>query len=189
IGATLAAIVAAVVSMALGSYLSTRTEVRYYQAQVHREKREMDDMPEEELAEMRHIYRGYGFSEEETEIFLSRFEQDHDLWLNLMLRDELGIIPESFESPVKNAALMALAVLSGSIPPLLPNIILSVPMAAFVWVIWLSALTAFVLGALTGQSTGETWWKSGLSFLAVSSIAAVIGMGAGHFITPLLGVG
>nr|MDA8195002.1 VIT1/CCC1 transporter family protein [Thermaerobacter sp.] len=41
IGATLAAIVAAVVSMALGSYLSTRTEVRYYQAQVHREKREM----------------------------------------------------------------------------------------------------------------------------------------------------
>lgn len=188
IGATLAAIIAAVVSMALGSYLSTRTEVRYYQAQVHREQTEITNEPEEELSEMHRIYRGYGFSEEETQIFLKRFQQDHDLWLKLMLRDELGIIPDTFESPIKNAGVMALAVLLGSLPPLIPNFVSTHPLQAFPWVVFLSALSAFVLGAAAGKSTGDTWWRSGISFLVVSAIAAGIGMGAGHLITPLLGV-
>ena len=42
LGATLAAITAAVVSMALGSFLSTRTEVHYQKAQMRREQSEIE---------------------------------------------------------------------------------------------------------------------------------------------------
>ncbi len=185
LGATLAAITAAVVSMALGSFLSTRTEVHYQKAQMRREQSEIEHRPEEELEEMRQIYTGYGFSADEVAIFLNRFQQDQKLWLNLMLRDELGIIPETFESPWINAGQMALAVLAGSIPPLVPNILLTRPTLAFPWAIILAILTAFGLGAATGRITGRLWWRSGLSFLGVASVAAMIGMGAGAFIAPL----
>ncbi len=187
LGATIAAILAAVVSMALGSYLSTRTEVQYHQAQVVREEREIEENPEEELNEMRQIYRGYGFSEDETQVFLNRFVQDKKLWLNLMLRDELGILAENFENPWTNAGLMALAVCMGSLPPLIPNFFSPHPQAVFLWVIMLSALTAFMLGALTGRFSHKPLWRSGLSFLVVAAIAAGIGMAAGNLIAPIFG--
>lgn len=185
LGATLAAIIAAVASMALGSYLSTRTEVQYHEAQIRRETREIEENPEEEMEEMRQIYQEYGLSGEEIEIFLSHFRKDKKLWLQLMLRDELGIIPESFESPWVNAGQMALAVAIGSLPPLVPMIFASRPQSAFPLVVSLSALAAFALGAITGMNTANRWWRSGLSFLIVSAVAAAIGMGAGSLIAPL----
>ncbi|POB10543.1 VIT1/CCC1 transporter family protein [Sulfobacillus sp. hq2] len=188
LGATTAAILAAIVSMALGSFLATHTTVRYQTAEIEREKREIQECPDEELDEMRRIYLRYGFSAEETAMILYRFEKDHSLWLQMMLRDELGIIPETFENPWHNAGSMALAVLVGSLPPLLPNLLVSLPLQAFPWVIVLSALTAFLLGAVTTRGTSETWWRSGLLFLVIASAAAAIGMGAGQLITPLLGL-
>ncbi len=187
LGATLAAIIAAVSSMALGSYLATQTEVGYQQAQIRRERREIVEQPREELHEMRQIYRGYGLSEPEVDIFLSHFQQDRELWLRLMLRDELGILPEAFENPWKNAGLMALAVAAGSLPPLLPVIFGAVPKHVFIWVLIFSAATAFGLGGVTARSTEQAWWRSAFSFLIVATIAAGIGMAAGSLIAPLLG--
>ncbi|NMP23176.1 VIT1/CCC1 transporter family protein [Sulfobacillus harzensis] len=187
LGGTLAAIIAAVSSMALGSYLATQAEVGYQLAQIRRERREIEEQPHEELNEMRQIYHGYGLSAQEVDIFLSHFQRDKDLWLRLMLRDELGIIPESFENPWKNAGLMALAVAAGSLPPLLPVLFGSSPKHVFVWVLIFSALTAFGLGGVTARSTGKQWWRSAISFLIVATIAAAIGMGAGSLIAPLFG--
>ncbi len=187
LGATLAAIIAAVSSMALGSYLSTQAEVGYQEAEIRREQREIEEQPNEELNEMRQIYRGYGLTDQEVDIFLSHFARDKQLWLRLMLRDELAIIPESFESPWKNAGLMALAVALGSLPPLLPILWSGTPKHAFQWVLVLSAIAAFGLGAITARSTTRRWWASGISFLVVASVAAGIGMGAGSLIAPLFG--
>ncbi len=185
LGATLAAIIAAVSSMALGSYLSTQAEVGYHEAQIRRERREIDEQPNEELDEMRQIYHGYGLNRQEIEIFLAHFKKDKELWLRLMLRDELGIVPESFESPWKNAGSMAFAVAAGSLPPLVPILWGASPKGVFGWILILSAVTAFGLGAVTARSTGKCWWNAGLSFLVVASIAAAIGMGAGSLIAPL----
>ncbi len=187
LGGTLAAIIAAVSSMALGSYLSTQAERGYQQAQMQREAREIEEHPEIELNEMREIYQGYGMTSSEIEVFLTHFKQDKRLWLNLMLRDELGITPESFESPWKNTISMALAVLGGSLPPLLPVLWSASPRAAFPWVLAFSAVTAFGLGAVTASSAGRTWWRAGWSFLFVAAIATAVGMGAGHLIAPLFG--
>jgi VIT1/CCC1 family predicted Fe2+/Mn2+ transporter len=186
LAATLAAIIAAVSSMALGSFLATKTEVEYLEAQIQQESRELEEDPEQELDEMRQIYRQYGFADAETEILLTRLKADKSLWLQLMLRDELGILPESFENPWSNAGWMALAVALGSLPPLLPIILGTQPKAALIWVISLSALTAFSLGGVTATVTANRWWRAGISFLLVATIAALIGMGAGTLIAPLL---
>lgn len=185
LGSTVAAIIAAVSSMALGSYLSTQAEVGYQEAQIRREQQDIEEKPQEELEEMQHIYQGYGMSDQEVEILLTHLQRDKTLWLRLMLRDELGIVPESFENPGKNAALMALAVAAGSAPPLLPIIIGQDPRHVLGWVLLFSALTALGLGAATARSTGRRWWRSALSFLVVAAIAAAIGMGAGSLIAPL----
>jgi len=186
LAATLAAIIAAVSSMALGSFLATKTEVEYLEAQIRQESRELEEDPEQELDEMRQIYRQYGFLDTETEILLTRLKADKTLWLQLMLRDELGILPESFENPWSNAAWMALAVALGSLPPLLPILLGIEPQPALIWVISLSALTAFSLGGVTATVTANRWWRAGISFLLVATIAALIGMGAGTLIAPLI---
>ncbi|NMP22873.1 VIT1/CCC1 transporter family protein [Sulfobacillus harzensis] len=186
LGSSLAAIIAAAVSsMVLGSYLSTRVEVGYHEVQVRREQRAIAEPPHEELQEMRRLYQSCGMSDLEVAMIRSHLQRDKTLWLRLMLRDELGIVPESFESPWRNAGLMALAVAAGSLPPVLPVIFGQNPRHALVWVVMFSVLTALGLGSATARSTGRRWWRSAISFLAVASIAAAIGMGAGSLIAPL----
>lgn len=185
ITATLAAVWAAMISMAIGSYLGTHSEVAFQRALVDRERWELDDHPEEELEEMRTIYHNYGFSTEEVAVLLRGFQRDPDLWLRLMVRDEHGVLPETWESPLGNAFVMALAVLAGSIPPLLPNLVLASPQHALVAVLILAAVTAVGLGWFTARLTTQVPIRLSLKFLALTSAAMILGSGMGGFIGKL----
>ncbi len=183
--AALVAVIAATVSMALGSYLSSRSENDFYAAEVARERREIEEVPDHEMREIEEIYTGYGFAPDEVEMIKRRFAQNHDLWLEFMLRDELGIIRSSEENPARNAGIMALAVLLGSVPPVLPYLVLSSTSAALRLAIILSAIAAFGLGALKSTVAKGTWWGSGFTFLLVAAVAAVVGIGVGALVPHL----
>jgi len=178
----LVAVIAATVSMALGSYISTRSENDFNASEVERERREIEEMPEHEMEEIEEIYAGYGFSPEEIAIFQRRFAQNHDLWLEFMLRDELGILRESQDNPWKNAGVMALAVMLGSVPPVLPYLIMSSSRSALELAFVLSGLAAFLLGVMKSLVAKGSWWGSGLQFLVVAGVAAAIGIGAGDLL-------
>jgi VIT1/CCC1 family predicted Fe2+/Mn2+ transporter len=175
ITATLTAVWAAMISMAIGSYLGTHSEVAFQQAVVARERWELDDHPEEELDEMRVIYENYGFSPDEVAVFLRGFQRDPELWLRLMIRDEHGVLPETWESPISNALVMALAVLAGSIPPLLPNLVISSPQHSLPWVLVLAGVTAIGLGWFTARLTSQRPLRLALKFLALAAAAMLLG--------------
>lgn len=185
--AALVSVVAAVVSMALGSYISTRSQIDFYDSQIGRERQEILDTPEHEMQEIAEIYADYGFSPEEIAIFQRRFAQNHELWLEFMLRDELGILQERMENPISNALTMAAAVLVGSMPPVLPYLLTPSTGTALKIAFVLSAAAAFSLGALKATVANGVWWKSGFQFLAVAMAAAVIGIGIGDILPHLFG--
>jgi VIT1/CCC1 family predicted Fe2+/Mn2+ transporter len=187
--AALVAAIAATVSMALGSYLSTRSQNDFFASEVERERRELEEMPEHEMAEIDEIYSGYGFAPDEVAIFKRRFAQNHELWLEFMLRDELGIMREQSEHPVRNAAIMAAAVLLGSLPPVLPYLLLRSTHGALELAFVLSGAAAFALGVLKSRLAKGTWWGSGLMFLAVAAVAATVGIGVGDVVPHLFGLG
>ena len=183
--AALVSVVAAVVSMALGSYISTRSEIDFYASEIARERREIRETPEHEMQEIAEIYADYGFSSEEIAIFQRRFAQNPELWLEFMLRDELGILQGHMENPISNALTMAAAVFVGSMPPVIPYLLISSTSTALRVALVLSACAAFTLGVLKASVSKGTWWKSGLQFLGVAAAAAVIGIGIGDLLPHL----
>ncbi len=180
--ASMAAVWAAMVSMGIGSYLATRAEVTWQQALVARERWELTDHPDEELEEMRQIYQEYGFSTAEVETILGRLRRDPELWLKLMLRDELGVLPERWESALTNALIMAFAVLCGSLPPLIPYVLMSRPYTAFWPAIALAGVTSWALGAMTAAMTGQSRFRVALKFVLLALLAVVLGSTMGGVI-------
>lgn len=173
------AIWAAMVSMAIGSYLGTRSQLALQAAVVAREQWEMVDHPEQEIQEMEAIYRHYGFSTEETAVILRALIRNPRLWLTLMVRDEHGVLLETENSPGHNALVMAAAVLAGSLPPLLPVLALGSAPFAEPFVFGVAGALAAALGWITARLTGSRPWANALTFLVWTALAMVLGSAMG----------
>ncbi|OGD88151.1 hypothetical protein A3J17_04975 [Candidatus Curtissbacteria bacterium RIFCSPLOWO2_02_FULL_40_11] len=115
-------IVAGAASMALGNYLGVKSQKEHYGAMEKIEKWEMEHKPDVERDEIREIYTNMGFDKESVELLTKKVTSDKDLWLKVMMRDELGLSEQSNEKPILAGVIMGLFYLMGGVPPLLPYI-------------------------------------------------------------------
>jgi len=88
----LSEIVAGGVSMALGGYLSAKTEYDILQQRIATERAEIADEPAEERAELRRIYYDKGLRGPLLDRVVAQLTANDDRWLNALLRDEHGVI-------------------------------------------------------------------------------------------------
>jgi VIT1/CCC1 family predicted Fe2+/Mn2+ transporter len=183
--AGLAAITAATIAMGLGAYLSTSAQNEYFQAEWDREMREVHEIPHEEQREVEGILHQKGFTPEESRTFTQRLMTNKQQWVDFMMKEELGIMVERLDSPWRSAGIMALAVIVGSLPPMLPYVFSASPFIALRWAIALAVATAFGLGVTKARVARGIWWKSGLQFVAVAGAAVVVGIFAGHLFGTL----
>ena len=112
----MAALVAGALSMALGEYVSVSSQRDSEQADIAKEKWELEHTPELELIELTAIFRGKGLSEAlagEVAVELSR----HDA-LNTHLAEELGIHESTMAQPLQASIGSALSFAVGSAIPL-----------------------------------------------------------------------
>ncbi len=103
--------------MALGEYVSVSSQSDSQKALIAKEKRELAEMPEEELAELTEIYRAKGLSAE-TAARVAEELTERDA-LSAHLEAELGIHQEDVVSPWQAAFASAVAFIAGAILPLL----------------------------------------------------------------------
>ena len=171
-------IVAGAASMALGNYLAVKSQKEFYDSMEKIERWEMDNKPDVERDEIREIYTNMGFDKQTVETLTKKVTSDRELWLAVMMRDELGLVKE--ESPKISGVLIGLFYLLGGIPPLLPFILLSPLSRALI----ASIFTSIVVMALIGTIR---WWlnKGSLGSKVVETItigllAAAIGYAAGE---------
>lgn len=187
--AGIAAAVANVVSMGVGSFISTRAQVDYERAEVHREWDEILDEPEREIAEARQTYTGYGFTDVEVDALVHRFQADKALWLEFMLRDRAGIIRGQEENPTRNAITMAFAVFLGSVLPVLPFLLPWTGTRPMLLAFGLSGVAAFALGLYKSRVAGGSGFHSGLAFLFAAGAAVAVGIGVGVVVSHWFGLG
>jgi len=183
--AGLAEMVAGALSMALGAYLSTKAQREFFEKEIARERREIEEVPEHEREEVEEIYRSRGFTEEEIAIVTRRITADKEHWLRFMLREELGLIEETFDNPVESGAIMGVSFIIGSLPPFLPYLFLPAGEALPLTII-LSILTLFGLGVGKTRVTKSSWLRSGLEVVILGVVAAAIGYGLGEVASSLL---
>ncbi len=184
--AGLAAAMAATVAMALGQYLSTTAQNEYFVSERNREVREVQEIPEEERQEVEAIYKHQGFSTEQVKWLTDHVTSDKDRWVDFMMKEELGIMMDSLDSPWMSAGVMALAVIVGSIPPILPYVLTNNTHLALTWAIVLAIVMSFALGVTKAKVAKGNWWKSGVQFVAVAGIAVVVGIVAGHMLSLII---
>jgi len=185
--AALAATTAATVSMGLGAYLSTQAQNEYFQSEWDREMREVDEVPDEERREVEGILRAKGFTRDEAEQFTQRLMMDKTQWVDFMMKEELGIMTENLDHPWISAGIMALAVIVGSLAPVLPFLFIHHPPLALRWAIGLAMAVAFLLGTLKAIVAKRVWWTSGLQFMAVAAAGIILGILAGQVFGKVVG--
>jgi VIT1/CCC1 family predicted Fe2+/Mn2+ transporter len=140
--AGMAGLVAGALSMAAGEYVSVSTQRDTEQALLAKERVELDEEPEEELAELAGIYRGKGLSEETArQVALELTEHDA---LAAHAEAELGIDPNALTNPWHAAWASMLAFTLGA---LLPMLMILLPVD---WRVGATAASVAVALALTG---------------------------------------
>jgi len=174
-------------SMAAGSYLSSKSQRQYLERLLKEEEEEIRRDPEGERQELVEMYRLRGFKDDEIQIIVNRLMSDPKLLLEDMAHKELGISTENLEEPASNAVIMGVAYIIGGAIPVIPYLLLSLGPAMKVSVFG-TLLALFLFGGLKGRLVRQVWWKSGLEMLTVAGVAAligfVIGRAADRWISP-----
>ncbi|WP_457206602.1 VIT1/CCC1 transporter family protein [Nocardioides sp. P5_C9_2] len=146
--AGVAGLVAGAISMAAGEYVSVSTQRDSEQALLAKERRELVEEPEEELAELADIYVRKGLSED-LALQVAVQLTEHDA-LGAHAEAELGIDPDELTNPWHAAWASMLAFTVGALLPLL-TIALSPPAAR----LWVTGVSVVIALALTGWASAK----------------------------------
>ena len=148
-----AAIVSGAVSMALGEYVSVSAQRDSERRFIEKEQQELDEIPEEELAELAGILEGYGIEPDTARQAAAHIHARDPLTVHLCL--ELGIDPEELTNPWAAAGSSAAAFVAGALLPLLAALWAGGTVVAAVALMAL-ALTGLVSAMLAGTSRGRS---------------------------------
>jgi VIT1/CCC1 family predicted Fe2+/Mn2+ transporter len=174
--------------MAIGDYLSTKSEREYHKAERERESWEVKNYPEGEKQELIEIYKDKGLPEKDAKEIVNVFSKHEKAWVDVMMVEELGIV-ESDESPLKNALVTFFSFLIFGFIPILAYVAsLSFGLFAsstFLVACVLTGITLFALGALKTRVTGKNWTYSGFEMLIIGGLAASAAYGIGYALSGL----
>jgi len=164
------------ISMSVGNYLGTKSEMDFYKKERTRESWEVDNYPEGEREEIRAIYRKKGFKGKLLEDAVNVITSDKNLWVDEMMKDELQLMKEEKSPAFAGVATFIAFVIAGFVPLISYIITISIPgIAAFSFqiAIILTIITIFAVGSARSLIIEKKWYVAGLEMLVVGGLAAI----------------
>ncbi|HEY7353025.1 MAG TPA: VIT1/CCC1 transporter family protein [Terriglobales bacterium] len=170
----LAEIAAGSIAMGLGGYLAARGDAEHYEQERMREYREVQEIPEQEKAEVRYVFQEYGLTAEQSKPIVDALSQHTDVWVDFMMRFELGLETPDPRRAVTSAATIAGAYVVGGLIPLSPYMLLASAYRGLIFsaVVTLAALGIF--GFIKGKFTGARAVRSAVQTIVIGGIAASV---------------
>ena len=179
--ATVAGLVAGALSMAAGEYVSVSSQTDTEKADIEREKKELEDMPELELKMLAQIFEKRGLKKETAMQVAIEFTENDALGAHV--REELGINEISQANPIQAAFASGTSFSVGGVLPLL--VILFAPVRGMeYWLYGCTIILLMTLGAISAKTGGSSVSKAILRITIWGSIA----MGLSAFVGYLFGV-
>ncbi|MDO8509885.1 MAG: VIT1/CCC1 transporter family protein [bacterium] len=163
------------ISMAVGSYLSSKSHQSIEDRKIAEEKDELKKYPEEEKEELFGLFVKDGWSKEIARKMTEEADGNHQLMLREMTYRELNVAPGEPERPLNNAFVMGLSYIVGGAIPLLPYLLISNIYTGLLVSITVTLLGLFILGSYASRLTLRKWWKAGFEMLFLASAAALVG--------------
>ncbi len=178
-------------SMAIGNYLGTRADRQLIEIAKKAEARHIEIVPDGEAEEIRQIFASKGFAGEELENAVRIITSDRELWINTMVREELGMPVES-ASPVKAAVITFVAFTAAGFLPLLSFFFDFIFKGAgsdpFMTSSILTGAAFFIVGVLKSRYVGEKWWLAGLQTFFAGGAAAALAFAIGAFLRQFIAI-
>jgi len=176
--AALAGMIAGAMSMAAGEYVSVSSQEDTEKADLLREKRELEEMPEIELRELAKIYERRGVSKE-TALKVATELTEHDA-LAAHAHDELGINEITQAKPLQAAFASFGSFALGAILPFAVSLL--APIKEMVYFQYgFSIIFLMILGAISAKTGGS---KIGIAVLRIcfwGTVAMGVTALIGHF--------
>jgi VIT1/CCC1 family predicted Fe2+/Mn2+ transporter len=160
-------------SMAVGEYVSVRSQRELLDYQIELQRHQLHNTPEEERAILMEIYEAKGLSRAESSLIVGRIMHDPERAIDTFVREEIGLSAETMGSPVAAGlgSLSAFAV--GAFVPLLPFIVLSGG-ADFAVSIVASGLALFAIGMAVSRLTHRHALMTGVRQVFLGGMAAAV---------------
>jgi len=183
--AGLAGMLASALSMGSGAYLASKAEREVNQAEINRERRELDTHPEEEAEELSLFYQLKGVPEDEASALAQRLIAQPEQALRTLTSEELGFNEQILANPFTEALSATLSTAVGAFIPIIP-FFFTRGYPAIIASFAISTLAHFLIGAAKTVVTGLNPWKSGAEMTLVGLGEALITYMLGILISPAI---
>ena len=181
--AGLAEIAAGSIAMGLGGYMAAKSDAEHYAKEREREKREVVEIPHEEMREVAEVFQAYGLNEEQTWPIVQALRQQPRNWVDFMMRFELGLEKPNPRRALTSALTIAGAYVAGGMIPLAPYMFADTTSKALLLSIVLTLIALLIFGFVKGRFTGTRPVRSALQTVFIGSVAA----GAAFAIARMIG--
>jgi len=178
--AALAGMIAGAMSMAAGEYVSVSSQEDTEKADLLREQRELEEMPEVELQELAKIYEKRGVSKETALLVATELTQ-HDA-LAAHAHDELGINEITQAQPLQAALASFGSFALGALLPFMVSLLAPIQQMVY-FQYGCSIVFLMILGAVSARTGGS---KMGIAVLRIC-FWGTIAMGVTALIGHLFG--
>ncbi len=168
-------------SMAVGSYLSSKSEKEIDQRKLDEEKIELRESPLEEKEELATMFIQDGWPKKLATEMSQVASKNKKLFLREMAYRELKVFPEQKGSPTKNALAMGVSYIIGGAIPLFSYFIFPIATAIPIS-IGVTLIGLFLLGVATSHFSKRNWWRSGMEMLLLATAAGAIGYLVGQLV-------
>ena len=170
--AGLAEVAAGSIAMGLGGFLAGQTEVDHYNAELRREYEEVEELPDKERMEVKEFFEGLGLSNAIQEQAVDELTKDKDVWVDFMMKHELGLDKPDEKRAAKSAFNIALSYIVGGLVPLSPYFITSNNIEGLKISAIITLICLFAFGYYKSRMTGISPVKGGLKVMFIGALAA-----------------
>ncbi len=181
--AGIAGMVASALSMGSGAYLAAKSEREIYEAEVARERTQIETNGPEAREILSLYYQVKGLPEEDADRVVDHLAKDPEQFLKAIAAERLNSTEDALSNPMTSAISGALSTAIGSIIPIIPFFFMSGYSAIIASAI-VSLAAHFAVGAAKSLITVRSWWSSGLEMTLVGAVEGIvtyiIGIGLGH---------
>jgi len=171
--AGIAGLLAGAFSMAVGEYISVRSQHELFDAQLQLQARQLREDRDGEHAILEGIYCARGFTSAESKAIVEKLFATDERALDSMMRDEVGLDPKAIGGPWAAATSSFSAFFVGAIIPLIPFLLTS-GTAALLTSVVISLVALFGLGVGVSVLTRRSWLWSGFRQLSLGGVAALV---------------
>ena len=176
--AGVAGLMAGSFSMAVGEYISVRSQHELLDYQIDLQRQQLRHTPEQERAILVDIYESRGLSRADANFIVGRLLAKPKRALDTFVREEIGLSAKTMGSPINAAVGSLVAFGLGASVPLVPFLLMS-GTAAFGLTIATTLAALFLVGLGVSRLTHRHPVRSGLRQAALGLVAAVATYGIG----------